>query len=64
MGHVIHTLRRSTMESISGEIVRAKVLAVVIWRHVVDVNLITLLDVVEEEMGVSQIEDHFFHSIA
>lgn len=42
----------SVLEAVSLEIVRTQVLSIIIGRDVVNVDLITLFDVVEEEMSV------------
>lgn len=52
------------MEPIGGEIVIAQILAVVVGGHVVDVNLIALLQIVEEEERIRHVEDELLHSVA
>lgn len=52
------------MEAVGGEVVRAQILSIVVRRHVVDVDLVALLDVVEEEVSISHGEDHLLHPIA
>lgn len=54
----------SIMEAITLEVVCAQILAVVVCRHIVNVALITILDVIEEEMSIGKIEDELFHSLA
>ena len=51
------TLSRSMMEAIRLEVVSAEILAVVVRRNIINMDLITIFDVVEEEMDVSEIKN-------
>ena len=44
---------RRSVKSVGGEIVASQLLAVVVRRHVVDVNLVTLLLMMEENVPIS-----------
>lgn len=54
----------SRVEAVGLEIVRAQVLSIIIGRDVVNVDLITFLDVVEEELMVGEEEDELLHSLS
>lgn len=52
------------MKSICAEIVIGQVLSIIIRRNIINMYLIASLNVIEKQMAISHIENHFFHSNA
>lgn len=64
MDDALHTLRIARLKAIRGKVISTQVLSVVVRWDIIDMTLITLLDVIEEEVIISHGEDDFLHSIA
>lgn len=57
----LHTLRVARLKAIGCKVVGAKILAVIVGSDIVNVNLITFLDVIKEEVIIGHGEDKFLH---